>query len=471
MRHDNRRARKRPRATSSGEDAAAPTRRRSGSRGQAPAAQDAPLGPSQGTAAPRAIPGFVWDAEKRRYFPAKSRAASGQQQRHEQREQRRIDDIAAAQQRQPSPRQQQRSVSSLLRCRATSQPAGAAPWAASRRVDNDQLAFACMGRSGRPIDYSNAHSIVTALCVFGAGAGQQYMAVGHRSGSLALMELDASDGVGRSVDLPASGEIAAVNHIEGRRFLFASMGAGQAGGALTVASWDRLPMAMYSFSDTSVFAASRPAVGRPFRTCVGTSAGVSVLDLAADAVRPVFNVRSHGDIVSTTFAHGPHVGFGGGRDGRIRLFDMRVDGARHDPGRGLFSGAGCRHASSVHGLGAEGWLLASASMDGRVCVWDVRMATGKKGPLAVCASGLENSSAVPAACRLGFDVRRGAVAAAGSDNQVRIWSLRSGHLLQCLPLAAAEGSCTALVLSHPEAGPPALYLGQSGTVHAFRHAV
>ncbi|KAJ2711662.1 hypothetical protein H4R19_003142 [Coemansia spiralis] len=448
--------RKRPRAASSSNDGAR-SRPRPGTSEQAVTA-----------AAPRQIPGFVWDAEKRRYFPAASRAATGREREHKEREQRRIGAIVAAQQKRPPRQQQQQTVPQLLRGRSTTTSSAAAPWATPRRAADDRLAFASLGSGGRPVDFPSTHSIVTALCVFGGDATRRCIAAGYRNGSLALAELDASGDINRTTVHAVDGEITAVHHIGDDNWCFASMGGSGAGGTLTVSGRDQSAQAAYCLAGESIFAACRPAPGQPHRTCVGTSTGIRVANLALDAMCTVFHTRTQSDIISTAFTQNPCVGFGGGRDGHIRLFDMRVDGGRHRPDRGLFAGKGCRHASAVHGLGAEDWLLASASMDGQTRIWDVRMVAGPSGPAALCASSFGSPLATPAACRLGFDVCRGTVAAAGSDNQVHIWSLHSGQLLQRLPLAAAEGSCTALVLPHAEPGPPGLYLGQSGTVHAFR---
>ncbi|KAJ2766656.1 hypothetical protein IWQ56_003635, partial [Coemansia nantahalensis] len=401
----NRRAPKRPRAGSSGEESTSSRRR--------PDVSDRAPGPRQ-------LPGFVWDTERRRYFPATSRAATGREQQHEQRERQRIEGIAAAQQRRPPPQEQPAlPVPRLLRCRSTRMPGWAAPWAAPRRAANDRLAFAGLGEAGgRPIDLPSTYSIVTALCVFGGrDAAHRCLAAGHRNGSLVLVELDAADGVGRTAVLSADGEITAVHHIADGRPYFASMGGSGPGGTLTVAGWGEQPLAVHALAGESIFAASRPAPGQPHRCCVGTTTGIRVADLSADAVWSAFHLRTQSDIVSTAFAQAPSVGYGGGRDGRIRLFDARVAGARHQPDRGLFAGAGCRHASAVHGLGAEDWLLASASLDGQIRIWDIRMAAGQRGPAALCATSFGDPSAAPAACRLGFDVRHGTVAAAGSDNQ------------------------------------------------------
>ncbi|KAJ2782921.1 hypothetical protein H4R18_002000 [Coemansia javaensis] len=413
-----------------------------------------------GGAQVRAIPGFVWDAERGRYFPATSRAATSQEERHEQRKRQRADAAAAAQAR---AERELQPLGLLLRQRA-------APWAVPGRASSEQLGFACMARSSRPVPYADAYSAVTALCAAGGdggGGGQQLLAAGHRCGLAALARLDGSGDVQQAATHSMGSEITAICHVERDLFLFASIGDGRDGGTLAT---DRLAAGerqTWTVPRLSVFAAAVSGPGQPRVACIGTDGSVQAAALVGGEMRWTFRARTGSDIVSAAFVDGPHVAAGGGRDGRIRLFDLRVDGARHDARRGLFSGAGCGHASAVHGLGGEGWLLASASMDGRVRVWDLRMAAGAQGPAALCASDLGDPLAAPAACRLGFGVGRGAVVAAGSDSLVCMWSLRTGHPLQRLALPVAEGSCTALALAAPGPGPPALFVGQSAAVRIY----
>ncbi|KAJ2716698.1 hypothetical protein H4S00_004475, partial [Coemansia sp. D1744] len=147
------------------------------------------------------------------------------------------------------------------------------------------------------------------------------------------------------------------------------------------------------------------------------------------------------------------VGFGGGRDGKIRLFDTRVAVGKHNWRRGLLAGKECRHSSSVHALGMDGWRLASASMNGQVFVWDIRM-LGNKRYDSLCANSLSGPSTVTSPSRLGFAVTRGIVAAASPDNIVRVWELHSGQLLRTVTLAPSADPCMALDIEYVSAKRP-----------------
>ncbi|KAJ2217474.1 hypothetical protein EV180_005925, partial [Coemansia sp. RSA 518] len=148
-------------------------------------------------------------------------------------------------------------------------------------------------------------------------------------------------------------------------------------------------------------------------TALGISNGIFVGG-HADSEHEPFHLRCKSDILSIVFAD-MTVGFGGGRDGKIRLFDTRVAVGKHNWRRGLLAGKECRHSSSVHALGMDGWRLASASMNGQVFVWDIRM-LGNKRYDSLCANSLSGPSTVTSPSRLGFAVTRGIVAAASPDN-------------------------------------------------------
>ncbi|KAJ2158114.1 hypothetical protein GGF46_004019 [Coemansia sp. RSA 552] len=169
--------------------------------------------------------------------------------------------------------------------------------------------------------------------------------------------------------------------------------------------------------------------------------------------------------MSTAFLGGGCAGLAGGRDGRIRLFDTRVPERQHSKLHGLLGTLNYNHKSSIHGLGAEDVMLVSASMDGEVNVWDLRMGNSSLAPSPRPVTKLSSPSRMPSACRLGFAVEQGKVIAAGCDSQVRIWSLHSGQQLHVIPLPAVQGSCTALALKQPgNGGPPGLFLAQSDSI-------
>ncbi|KAJ2077468.1 DDB1- and CUL4-associated factor 4 [Coemansia sp. RSA 988] len=462
MRHDNKRPKKRPRVASHIEAPIAAS-----STSQQPQHNGARTESEERASAPRAIPGFVWDPEKRRYFPITSRAANGREQQQKQRQQEHVEKVIAAQQRSQQ-EQQLESVPLLLRRRAGYLPPTVTPSTVRHGGNRDRLLFASLTRTSHPIANANMHSVVTALEIFSDHLSRRYMVAGYRSGVLKLMWLDSDDNVSRSQVLTAAGEIISIHHVDQGTFCYASIGDGQSEGALTFVCCNSGVGEIIERYNTCVLAACRPPEMSPLRTAIGINSGLSVVDMGLGATERIFSMRTKSDILSTTFIGNEYVGLGGGRDGHIRLFDIRVDSARHNRRKGLLASDGCMHSSAIHGLGSDGWAVASGSMDGQVRVWDLRMVGAGQGPFATCVNDLASSSELPAACRLGFDVGHGVVAAAGSDSQVRLWSLCSGRLLRKLPLPASEGSCMALSLEGNAIGPPSVYLGQSDSVASFR---
>ncbi|PIA17895.1 WD40 repeat-like protein [Coemansia reversa NRRL 1564] len=462
MRHNNKRSRKRPRAASSIEAPAV-----AASTSQQPRDTRAHTESEERTSVPRAIPGFVWDSEKRRYFPATSRAANGREKKQKQRQQEVLEKIVAAQKRSQH-EQPLESVPLLLRRRSAYLSSTETSSTVRHGSNRDRLLFAGLTRSSCPIASADMHSVVTALETFSDESSQRYMVAGYRSGLLKLMELDSDDNVGRSLSLTAAGEIISIHHVDQDKFFYASMGDGQSEGALTLASWNSSTGEILERYNICAFAACRPPAMFPLRTAVGIHCGLSVIDMDLGATKQIFSMRTKSDILSTTFIDNERVGLGGGRDGHIRLFDIRVDSARHNMRKGLLASYGCMHSSAIHGMGSDSWRLASASMDGQVRVWDLRMVGGGQGPSATCVNDLASSSGLPPACRLGFDLGHGVVAAAGSDSQLRVWSLYSGRLLRKLPLLPSQGTCMALSLEGNNIGPPSVYLGQSDLVTSFR---
>ncbi|KAJ2623545.1 hypothetical protein GGF44_005311 [Coemansia sp. RSA 1694] len=186
----------------------------------------------------------------------------------------------------------------------------------------------------------------------------------------------------------------------------------------------------------------------------------------------VFTAQTKTDIMSTTFAmDSPYVFVGGGRDGRVRLFDTRAASSQHDRKRGLLSSA-LMAKSSIHGVGTHGWRLVAASMDSGVRMWDVRMPDDKRQRKSFdasdCFGDLHQPLRILSATRLGFAVCQDFIAAAGSDNQVRVWSMRTGSTLQTIVLPPSAAACTAIDLALSPTGLPTLLLSQSSTVACLR---
>ncbi|KAJ1737289.1 hypothetical protein LPJ72_000619 [Coemansia sp. Benny D160-2] len=468
-----------------------------------------------GSAAPRSLPGFVWDEEKQRYFPAASGAADCKETQYKERERARMRMISEAQKRERERRcqqqqhqkqqQQQRqqhqrrvlqnedwTVPMALR-RLTTYPATTrvASLGQTRRADISRLRFAWVGESRRSIEVANQLSAVTALRVFpatgedGGSCAGRIVAVGRRSGEINVVEIDDDHNVTERFGFGVQGEVVCIEHIADDRFVYAYMGSVDGGGvAITGAGTGQL--CTYEFPRQTVFCATRPPAALGAASRVATAAGLechaAILAVVPTGLQKVFNAKTGSDILSTAFlSESPDVFVGGGRDGCIRLFDRRVDSKRHNQRRGLLSPRcdGCRHKSSVHGVGSDGWLVVSASMDGESRVWDFRMPMGSSsyfsvgdppidthGPEAAMLGSLQSSaSGMPASRRLGFDVRNGVAAIADSDNHVRIWDVRSAERLQALPFPVANGSCGAVCLDwEPSALHPSVFVGQLNEV-------
>ncbi|KAJ2690832.1 hypothetical protein IWW39_000492 [Coemansia spiralis] len=398
---------------------------------------------------PRTIPGFVWDAEKQRYFPAASRSATSSQQRDELRETRRIQQVEQTQQ-QPAQVKDTPALPLILRQRSLNQ---------RPMCSSDRLRFMHLNGSTSRVINTNGQSSVSALAI---ASDSQQAAVGHRDGSLWRAELGDSTHPTAVALLGGPGELVSVRRIADR-FISAHLGNEHSGGGLVaIAGRSRL-----RYADSSVFTASGPPLCGPLNTAVGLTGRVSVAAISDARMIEVFSAQTKTDILSTTFAlDSPHVFIGGGRDGRVRIFDTRAASAQHDRKRGLFSAA-LALQSSVHGVGAHGWRLAAASMDSAVRMWDVRMPDERRSGLFTaddCFGDLQRPLEMLSATRLGFAVYQDLVAAAGSDNQIRIWSMSSGDKLQTIVLPPSAATCAAIDLTLSPAGLPTLIYGQSSSV-------
>ncbi|KAJ2551077.1 hypothetical protein EV175_003825 [Coemansia sp. RSA 1933] len=431
--------------------------------------------PSDST--PRALPGFVWDEEKQRYFPATSRAADYQEKQQEDRERARVHALFEAQQREKERRIQQSkdwAVPLALRRLSTyTDTTHIARSRGTRQAEINRLRFAPVASYRRSIDIGYLPSTVTALCVF--PAERQYMeceagrivVVGRRSGELNVVEIDSDHNASVRYSLSLQSEVTGLQHISDERYIYAYMGDAN-GGCVAIAGARFEQISSFTFPSCSVFCTSRlPSTQGASRvaTAVGLDGSAATMAVLPTGLQKVFSAQTGSDIISTAFLdESSDVFVGGGRDGRIRLFDCRVGGKRHNRQRGLLAAAsaGCRHGSSVHGIGSDGWRVVSTSMDGHSCVWDLRMPSdayftlddqqmAKHGPEAAIFGNLRGGGPPSemmtlASRRLGFDVRNGVAAVADSDNHVRIWDVRRAERLQTLAFPVANGSCGAVCL-------------------------
>ncbi|KAH8556609.1 WD40-repeat-containing domain protein [Umbelopsis sp. PMI_123] len=141
----------------------------------------------------------------------------------------------------------------------------------------------------------------------------------------------------------------------------------------------------------------------------------------------------------------PHVFFGGCRDGRVKLFDARVDRRKIDARRG-HSPYIIQHKSPITHLRKIGssFHIVTAAMDGSLQVWDLRghqtisshTSYHQRQWPVLRFNGHKNQHTRS----LGFDVLddSNVVAVAGDDHIIRLWSLRgnSADPFHVLPMAA-----------------------------------
>ncbi|KAJ2507993.1 hypothetical protein IWW47_000837, partial [Coemansia sp. RSA 2052] len=402
-----------------------------------------PAAAAAAEAAVRSIPGFVWDADKRRYFPAASRSAHSSAQRDESRETHRVQQVELIQKQR---QQNDRSLSIdyppalplLLRRRSAGQ------WPT---LGSDRLRFSSLDKSTPCVFSTNGQSSVSAVAIASDG---QRAAIGRRDGSLWRAELASSSSThsqSSSVALSGGpGEIVSIRRIADR-FIAAYLGDEHSGGGMVaITGSSRL-----RYADCSVLTASGPPTCGLPHTAVGLSGRVSIAAISDAHMAEVFTAQTKTDIMSTTFAmDSPYVFVGGGRDGRVRLFDTRAASSQHDRKRGLLSSA-LVAKSSIHGVGTHGWRLVAASMDSGVRMWDVRMPDDKRQRKSFdasdCFGDLHQPLRILSATRLGFAVCQDFIAAAGSDNQVRVWSMRTGSTLQTIVLPPSAAACTAIDLA------------------------
>ncbi|KAJ1783016.1 hypothetical protein LPJ59_006682, partial [Coemansia sp. RSA 2399] len=291
---------------------------------------------SSPASAPRALPGFVWDAEKQRYFPATSRAADYQERQQEDREKARVQAISEAQQRERERRIQENkdwAVPMALR-RLSTHPDSANVFrtGGTRQAEINRLRFSPVGSYRRSIDIGYLPSTVTSLCVFPAerkyaecDAGR-IVVVGRRSGELNVAEIDSDHNVSVRYNFNLQSEVTSIQHISSERYIYAYMGDAN-GGCVAIAGAGFEQISSFTFPSCTVFCASKlPSTQSASRvaTAVGLESSAATMAVLPTGLQKVFSAQTGSDILSTAFlSESPDVFVGGGRDGRIRLFDCR----------------------------------------------------------------------------------------------------------------------------------------------------
>ncbi|KAJ1828112.1 hypothetical protein LPJ56_001293 [Coemansia sp. RSA 2599] len=461
-----------------------------------PSAQQTPSDSNCPASLSRQLPGFVWDAERGRYFPESSRAADRIERQNEEREQQRVSAIAAAQEKQRHRSAEQCIARQAILRRQATYSHGCrpgAPWEYPwQRNSRDRVLLGYVLSNKVAADWQDREQQMTAIGSFSRCSLRRSMvAVGDQTGHVTIMDRN-NDSIlihnEQADDQAFCGEITGIQWASPEYLVFSSLGSDRSHGCVAVySSRRREKIHRHVFSD-SVFSvscsktedmvdAASAAAGQSLLISAGTGGGMSIVHVGNTGPHEVFKIRTDTDVLSTAFIDGPNVVACGGRDGRIRLIDHRVSVKSHKRSRGLLATDDCRHGTSVHGLrSSQGWLLASASMDSQVRIWDVRMthrmgSQQQKLPSLACLNNpVGQTEHMLAPCRLGFSACLDVVVAASSDNHVRMWSMTSGSLLHVVPLAADGGPCRALDLDYdPSAAEAALYICQQSLLTSYSH--
>ncbi|KAI9479404.1 hypothetical protein LPJ78_004254 [Coemansia sp. RSA 989] len=415
---------------------------------------------SQTNTAPREIPGFVWDAEKRRYFPATSRAANSSERQHNERKRLNAERIAQAQRQH---RNSNQPIPTLLRQRSSKWAQTVQPWwLQSQNTTTDSILYAYVSKTPRRV-YSRDNAVVACLKSVENYRGKQWMAVGYSNGDLLTAELDKGS-IAQHILHRAAGKVTSICALDDT-VLYTSIG-NESGSTYGLVKLDAPSLSATTIPRTTLFACSAINAATTFQALLGANKKIIKANCSQATMLDTFTLSTKTDIISTALAD-PNVGFGGGRDGHVRMIDSRVSSSRHHARRGLLAQTVCSNSSSIHGLAIDGSLLASASMDGQVNVWDIRMLPSSRRSTSVHFHKLSKPTTVTSASPLGFGLARGVVFGATPDNQIKLWGLRSGQCLRTLQLAASDSLCSALDVNCVIGRPPVVYVGKSDAVYAY----
>ncbi|KAJ1953787.1 hypothetical protein EC988_002793 [Linderina pennispora] len=442
-----------------------------------------PLSAAATPAPPRAIPGFVYDAEKKRYFPITSRAANAVEQRAEQREKQRVERIARKQQQEKKRHSSmsQWSRPAILRHRAAlAVPATAA---------NCWLRFAGM-QATRQVRHHNQRSPITALFASAVPNGSTILYAGRRNGAVTPMGLTAEGEVDSAFrNIVLSGPVTSIQELRPSALLLAAMGNSNSAGGLTVYSTNPAdaaehPPLSHTYPDASVFCASRLTDAASNRVAVGLTEKAVVSTVSSTRIHDIFDATTGSDILSTCFLDSKSLFACGGRDGRIRLFDVRLNAKKQNRTRGLLSSDDVRHASCVYAVSFCQDLLVTAGTDNAVRLWDIRMPKAwdesmmysqqRQSVLAVHQRPTVRnvgtiSCQTRAAVGLGLWAHNDVIAAASVDNMVQLWRLPGAEPLCSFSLPAAGGPCTAIHVGFSRWSVPTTFAAQGDNVFVFSH--
>ncbi|KAM3589378.1 DDB1- and CUL4-associated factor 4 [Umbelopsis sp. WA50703] len=200
------------------------------------------------------------------------------------------------------------------------------------------------------------------------------------------------------------------------------------------------PAALHTFSHTklgSFWSCDRSRIN-PSSTILGTDS--HVLYFSGTDIHTKFKIKS-ATLAAQIDPVQPNVFLCGGRDGHIRLYDVRQDRRKVDYFRG-HGACTMKHKSAITHLHKSGssFHVVAASMDGSLQTWDVRGQTNQTNERAWPVfrfNGHKNSHSRSH----GFDVLEAAniVAVAGEDHVIRLWSLKgdSPHPFHTIPMKSA----------------------------------
>ncbi|KAJ2236693.1 hypothetical protein IWW45_001569, partial [Coemansia sp. RSA 485] len=221
--------------------------------------EQTPPGSNQPAAQQRQLPGFVWDAERGRYFPVTSRAPDRIERQNAQREHTRVSTIEAAQETQLRKAKEIPYVSTqmLLRRQATDNWRSCLPWKSWQRNDRDRLLLGCMLKNKTVLDGLSLENQITAIGSMDQSAtGQGLVAVGYKRGVVVIIDQNATNGFDRLAAEPALGDITSIRWVSRDLFVYSSIGDDQLPGCVVLFSKDiRQPIERRVFPG-SVFGAS-----------------------------------------------------------------------------------------------------------------------------------------------------------------------------------------------------------------------
>jgi WD40 repeat protein len=149
-------------------------------------------------------------------------------------------------------------------------------------------------------------------------------------------------------------------------------------------------------------------------------------DLQADNRFPITKIPVPSDVLALEFVQTPTTLLGGTRDGKIRLFDLRLQNTAAGVGPPIKLGSSVCCIKALGGNGVADEVggdrdVVCSDMSGGLSRWDMRT-----GGMTQRYLGHTNSRTV---LEFTVDERAGLLCAPGEDGVARVWDVGSGQLL------------------------------------------